>query len=128
MTARELCKECGHLQRHHVPNGGCGARRSVPGGRTYRCDCSNFVSSLIELDPVGRHGRKPIFAAKIGTMGSSCVIVKGASEKRCGFAINQRIEFADTSDMHGMSVGVTPKWLTGRIWLIENNRLFINRV
>lgn len=74
------------------------------------------------VTPVGRRGQQPTYQAKIGTMSGSIIIVKRARK----FKVGQRIEFADTLDLRGCSVSVAPKWRTGTIWLIEDDRLFIN--
>lgn len=74
------------------------------------------------VTPIGRRGRQPTYQAKVGTMGSSVVVIKRARK----FKVGQRIEFAETHDLNGCSVSMAPKWRTGTIWLIEDDRLFIN--
>jgi hypothetical protein len=76
---------------------------------------------MIAIQTVGRWGRRPLYAAKIGSGSSACVVVKRARK----FAVEQRIEFANERDLRGMSTGQTPKWRVGYIWLIEDERLFI---
>jgi len=78
--------------------------------------------SMVKVTPVGRRGRQPTYQAKIGTMGSTTIIVKRARE----FEVGQRLEFAEVMDLRGCSVGVTPRWRSGIVWLIEDDRLFIN--
>ncbi len=70
---------------------------------------------------VGRWGKFPTFAAKVGTMAGSNVLVKRAR----AFYVNQRIDFAEEHHLAGMSVGMAPKWRHGSIWKIENDRLYI---
>lgn len=43
------------------------------------------------------------------------------------FYVGQFIYYANEYDLRGMSTGCTPPWERGRIWKIEDNRLFINR-
>ncbi len=78
----------------------------------------------IKLTPIGRRGRQPTYQAKVGTHSSTVVIVKRARE----FVVGQRIEFAETHLLRGCSVGVAPRWIKGRVWRIEDNRLFIDLV
>lgn len=75
-----------------------------------------------DVQPAGRWGRRPTYAAKVGTFGSTVIVVKRARR----FKVNQRIEFAELTDLDGMSVGCTPKWRHGLIWKIEGDRLFVN--
>jgi hypothetical protein len=38
------CDNCRHLRsRHEAKAGRCTAKRSVPGGRVYPCDCERYV-------------------------------------------------------------------------------------
>lgn len=76
----------------------------------------------MKIETLGRYGKRPTFQAKIGTMSSAEIIVKRARIFREG----QRIEFANTKDLRGMSVSATPPWRSGSIWKIEDNRLFIS--
>jgi hypothetical protein len=76
----------------------------------------------MKLNPVDRWGRKPLYQAKVGTMSGSLIMVKRARD----FEVDQRIEFAELQDVRGMSVSMAPRWRTGIIWKIEDDRLFIN--
>lgn len=71
----------------------------------------------------GQWGRFPTYCAKIGTLGSSCVLIKRVRQ----FHEGQHIYYCDEPDLHGMSTGCTPTWHRGCIWKIEDNRLFINK-
>jgi hypothetical protein len=72
----------------------------------------------------GRRGRQPTFQAKIGTMPSAIIIVKRVRD----FEVGQRIEYADTYELRGMSVGMAPRWHRGTVWKIECDRLYIDRI
>ena len=76
----------------------------------------------IPVTPVGHHGRMPTFQAKIGTLSSTCIVVKRTRK----FYVGQAIEFAELSDLSGMCVGVAPRWRHGIVWKIEDDRLFID--
>lgn len=78
----------------------------------------------MKLVAAGRRGRMPTFYAKVGTMSGSVVVVKRVRD----FAVGQKIQFAETRDLEGCSVGMAPRWRGGEIWKIEDNRLFINLV
>lgn len=80
----------------------------------------------VEVEAIGSWGRRPTFQAKVGTLGSSCVLVKGARRQGAKFHVQQRLEFCEEHRLNGMTKGCTPIWRTGIIWKIEGNRLFIN--
>lgn len=80
-------------------------------------------AKAIEIKPVSKWGKRPLYAAKIGTYGSALVLVKRVRK----FYVGQQIKYADSNSLRGMSVGCMPNWQNGRIWLIEDNRLFITR-
>lgn len=73
--------------------------------------------------PISRRGRKPLYSAKVGTTASNLVMICRIRR----FRVDQMIMFATLAEVEGMSVGCTPHWRSGRIWKIENNRLFIER-
>jgi len=77
----------------------------------------------IDVQPISRWGKQPLYSAKIGTTASNLIMVRRARR----FFVNQHIYFAALSEVEGMSVGCTPRWRTGYIWKIESNRLFIER-
>jgi len=77
----------------------------------------------MKLFATGRRGRHPTFQAKIGTMPGTIIIIKRVRN----FEVGQHIEFADICDLLGMSVGMAPRWQRGVIWLIEGNRLYVNK-
>lgn len=76
----------------------------------------------VSVESYGHRGHRPIYAAKIGTGPSASIVVKRARK----FYVGQPIEFADTWELRGQSVGCTPRWKPGRVWKIEDNRLFID--
>jgi hypothetical protein len=78
----------------------------------------------MKIKAIGRHGKRPTYQAKIGTMPSSVIVVRRLRD----FSVGQRIEFAELDDMRGMSVGCTPVWKHGVIWKIEFDRLYVNRL
>ena len=71
---------------------------------------------------LARWGRFPTYLAKVGTMGSTCIVVKRTRR----FHVGQSIQFAETSDLTGMCKGMPPRWRYGDIWKIEDDRLFVN--
>ena len=73
------------------------------------------------VTPIGRWGRRPTYSAKVGTRGSTVVLVKRVRS----FFVGQRIEYCETSDLCGMSVACTPTWRKGIVYRIDGNRLFI---
>lgn len=82
------------------------------------------MSEPIQIEPVGKWGRHPEYLAKVGSFSSAVVLIKRVRK----FLEGQRIEFCDTKDLRGMSTGCTPMWRSGRIWKIEDGRLFIKKV
>jgi len=80
--------------------------------------------NAIELQPVSRWGRFPLYQAKVGTGSSTTIMVKRQRE----FFVGQRMQFAERSDVEGMCVACTPKWRDGSVWKIEDGRLFVNLV
>jgi hypothetical protein len=84
-------------------------------------------SEPIEVAPVDEWGRRPFFQAKVGTMGSALVLVKGARRIGPTFSVGERIEFCEWGDLQGCSLSMAPRWHTGIVWKIEDNRLFIER-
>lgn len=85
----------------------------------------------LPVRPAGYWGRRPYFSAKIGTMSSSMVLVKGARRfERTWFAVGDSILFCDVQSLRGMTTGCTPVWVSGRIWLLEgeDGRLFIQKI
>jgi hypothetical protein len=81
------------------------------------------VSETITIEPIGRWGKYPVFAAKIGSLGSSCVLVK----RKRSFAEGDAIEYCNERDLDGMSKSCTPKWERGTVWKVDGDRLFISR-
>jgi hypothetical protein len=77
----------------------------------------------LAVEPVSSWGKKPLYAAKIGTTASNLIMVRRVRR----FYINQQIFFATLSDVEGMSIGCTPRWSSGRIWKIDGGRLFVER-
>jgi hypothetical protein len=77
----------------------------------------------VDVQPISRWGRQPLYSAKIGTTASSLIMVRRVRR----FYVKQHIFFAALSEVEGMSVGCTPKWCSGYIWKIEANRLFVER-
>src|ERR1041385_3675880 len=78
--------------------------------------------------PSGYWGRRPYFSAKVGSMPSSMVLIKGARKyEQTAFHEGQRIQFCDTESLRGMTTGCTPPWRTGTIWKLEcdDGRIFI---
>lgn len=78
----------------------------------------------ITVSPIGRWGRRPTYAGKVGTHSSCCLIIKRART----FYVEQRIEFAIEHELRGCSTGMAPKWSVGIIWKIEDGRIFVNYV
>lgn len=78
---------------------------------------------MADVTPVSNWGRKPLYAAKVGTTASNLIMVYRVRR----FRVGQQIMFATLSEVEGMSVGCTPAWRSGRIWKIESNRLFVER-
>jgi hypothetical protein len=78
----------------------------------------------VRIEPVGRWGRHPEYLAKIGTFSGAIVLIKRVRK----FLEGQRIEFCDTKDLRGMSTGCTPTWQSGKIWKIDDGRIFITKV
>lgn len=68
-------------------------------------------------------GRRPTYSAKVGTRGSTVVIVKRVRK----FFVGQSIEFCELSSLRGMSKGCTPPWKRGTVYKIDDNRLFIEQ-
>jgi hypothetical protein len=79
------------------------------------------VSSSEFVMPVDRWGRHPLYQAKVGSGPSDLIMVRRARK----FRVGMNIHFATISDVRAMSTGVTPKWRSGNIWKIEDNRLFV---
>lgn len=79
---------------------------------------------MIAVSPVGRWGRFPTFQAKVGTGSSSCILVRRTRR----FSVGQFIAFAEEHHLAGMATGCTPKWRRGRVWKIEDDRLFIELI
>lgn len=77
----------------------------------------------VAIRPVSFWGRKPLYAAKVGTTASNLIMVRRVRN----FHVGQQIMFATLSEVEGMSVGCTPAWRSGNIWKIEANRLFVDR-
>lgn len=78
----------------------------------------------IVVSPIGRWGRFPTFAGKVGTGSSCCLLIKRARR----FYVEQRIEFAMEHELRGCSTGMSFRWHVGIIWKIEDERLFVNYV
>lgn len=78
----------------------------------------------IAIAHCGFRGKRPIYAAKLGTGASTSIVVKRARK----FFAGQTIEYAETWDLRSQSIGVTPKWKTGLISSIQNDRLFISKL
>ena len=79
--------------------------------------------------PSGYWGRRPYFSAKVGSMSSSMVLIKGARKYvQTTFHEGQRIQFCDTERLRGLTTGCTPQWRTGIIWNLEcdDGRIFIS--
>jgi hypothetical protein len=77
----------------------------------------------VRLEPVGQWGRHPEYLAKIGTFSGAIVLIKRVRK----FQEGQHIEYCDTKDLRGMCKGCTPTWQPGRIWKIDDGRLFISK-
>jgi hypothetical protein len=75
------------------------------------------------VSPVDRWGRRLVYAAKVGTMSGTLVLIKRARR----FYEGQFIYYVETKELEGMSTGCTPRWHYGTIWKIEGGRIFINR-
>ena len=80
------------------------------------------MDDVSHVRPALWRGKRPLYAAKIGTHGSTLILVKRARR----FQIGQRIQFAELSDVSGMAVGMAPRWRHGIIWKIEQEWLFVN--
>ena len=78
----------------------------------------------IVVSPIGRWGRFPTYAGKVGTGSSCCLLIKRTRT----FYVEQRIEFAIEHELRGMSTSIAPRWNEGIIWKIEDERLFVNYV
>jgi hypothetical protein len=78
----------------------------------------------IRIEPIGYWGRRPEYLAKVGTFSGCIVLIKRARK----FLEGQRIQFCDTKDLRGMSQSCTPKWESGKIWKIEDGRMFISKL
>lgn len=78
----------------------------------------------ITVEPIGQWGRFPTFAGKVGTHSSCCLLIKRVRK----FHVEQRIEFAIEHELRGCSKGIAPRWKTGIIWKIEDDRIFVNLV
>lgn len=76
------------------------------------------------LKPAGRRGKAPTFYAKIGTMPGTTIVTNGVRK----FEVGQRLEYADTANLQGMHHSVEPRWETGKVWQIADNRVFLNRI
>lgn len=81
------------------------------------------MSEEIEVTPVGRWGKFPTYDAKVGTFSGCRILIKRARK----FTIGQRIEYAEEQNLRGMSTGCTPTWQPGKIWDIQDNRIFVNK-
>lgn len=78
----------------------------------------------VEIEPVGKWGKYNEYLAKVGTFSGCIVLIKRVRK----FLEGQRIEYCDTKDLRGMAKGFPPKWESGRIWKIEDGRLFISKI
>lgn len=81
-----------------------------------------YAPNTTYLKPQGNWGRYQTYVAKVGTLSLTVIVVK----KTTDFHVDQKIEFAYLHDLRGCSKVMTPKWLPGRVWKIEDNRLFVN--
>lgn len=79
---------------------------------------------MSEVFPVSNWGRKQLYQAKVGTLGSTLVMVRRVRK----FHVGQSIRFAELKDVDGMCVGCTPSWRGGVIHRIDDNRLYIERM
>jgi len=77
----------------------------------------------IELERVGRWGRQPLYAAKVGTFGSTVIMVKRARK----FYVGQRIQYCATRDTEGMATSCTPPWRGGIITEVNGERLHVTK-
>ncbi len=78
----------------------------------------------MKLIACGFWGKKLAFFAKIGSMPGTIILVNRTRD----FRVGQHIKYCDTSAIEGMSIGTTPRWEVGKIWKIENNRLYLERM
>lgn len=85
------------------------------------------MSEEFTVTALDRWGRRPLFLVKIGTFSGTLALIRGAATQDT-FSIDQRVQYAEWSELQGMSKGMTPKWQHGYIWKVEDNRVFINRV
>jgi hypothetical protein len=77
----------------------------------------------VKLEPIGRWGRYPTFQAKVGTLGSTCVLIR----RQRAFSEGDVIRYCEEHHLKGMGKSCTPIWQPGRIWKIEGDCLFISR-
>ena len=80
------------------------------------------TNPIIEIQSIGWWGRFPLYQAKVGTGSSDCIIVRRVRKFRVGMFI----KFARRSDVRSMCVGCTPKWHSGLISRLDNDRIFVD--
>lgn len=72
---------------------------------------------------VNRWGRFPLFQAKIGTMPGCLVMIR----RQRLFTAGEIVKYATLDSVKGMCVGCTPRWESGMISKVGEDRLFIDR-
>ncbi len=78
----------------------------------------------MKLEAIGHWGSKLGFSAKIGTMPGTIALVNRTRD----FEVGKLIKYCDIDDVKGMSTSCAPRWSVGKIWKIENNRLYLERM
>jgi hypothetical protein len=73
------------------------------------------------IEPHGMFGRFVEYSAKIGSHSSTVVAVKRTRK----FYVGQQILFAELNSRSSKSIA--PKWESGMIHKLDDNRLFISR-
>jgi len=103
----------------------CGHRFGTPIDK----DQHERLCKAVRVTPVDKWGTRPLFQAKVGTMSSSLVLVRGAHRIGQPFEEGEYIYFVEHNELEGRSTSMGPQtWHNGHVWKIEDNRLYINRV
>jgi|694.fasta_scaffold00471_112 hypothetical protein len=83
-----------------------------------------YIDASYATKPNGKRGRQPTYHAKIGTHGSTTIIIKRARS----FIPGQRVQYAELHALRGASLSCTPQWQGGVVRRVDRDMLFIDRM
>jgi hypothetical protein len=75
----------------------------------------------LRIAPVSSWGRLPLFRAKVGTGPGTLVLIRRVRE----FYVGQDLKFCKHTAVEGMCKGCTPPWVSGHVYDIKGDLLFI---